>query len=116
MGEIQIYHNPRCSKSCCGLELIQSKGENIKVIEYLKHPLTTTEIEVLLEKLGIQPIELVRKNETLWKEQFKDKTLSETEIIHILSENPQLIERPIVVVGEKAVIARPPEKINELFL
>ena len=112
---IKIYHNPRCSKSRLGLAFLKEAGVNVEVVKYLDNTPTEEELEELIKKLGIKPIELVRKNEKIWKENYKGKNLSDKEIIKAMVENPKLIERPIVVNGDKAVIARPTEKIKEIL-
>ena len=112
---IKIYHNPRCRKSREGLAFLQEKGHTFEEVRYLDTPFTKDELTVVVEKLGISPIELVRKTEAIWKENFKGKELSDAEIIEAMVENPKLIERPIVVHGNKAVVARPAEKIDEIL-
>ena len=112
---IKIYHNNRCSKSRCGLEILENSGKEFEVVKYLDTPLSFDELKELISKLGITPIELVRKNESVWKENYTGKDLSDDDIIQAMTENPKLIERPIVVKGDKAVIGRPPETINELL-
>lgn len=110
-----IYHNTRCRKSREGLEILEKSGKDFQVREYLKEPLTEAEIEDLLEKLKVLPIQLVRKGETIWKENFKDRDLNDREIIRILAENPKLIERPVVEHEGRAVIGRPPENIEKIL-
>ncbi len=112
---MKIYHNSRCTKSRQGLALLQNAGVDLEIIEYLKNPLSKDELKDLLQKLGIPAIELIRKNEAIWKEQFKTKNLSETELIDAMVKFPKLIERPIVVNGNSAVIGRPTEKINTII-
>ena len=112
---IKIYHNPRCSKSREGVKLLEESGVDFEIIKYLDNPIEKEEIESLLQLLGISAEKLVRKNEKIWKENFKGKELTEDEIITAMQENPKLIERPIVVKGNKAVIGRPSENINELI-
>lgn len=112
---IKIYHNPRCSKSRQGLAIVQESGEDFEIVDYMKDPLTKKDLEQIVKKHNIKPIELVRKNETIWKENFKGKTLTDDEIVEALANNPKLIERPIVVMDEKAVIGRPPENIKNLL-
>jgi len=112
---MKIYHNPRCSKSRQGLAMLQEADVDLEIIEYLKNPLTKSELEALLKKLNIPPIELVRKNEAIWKEQFKNKTLSDSDLIEAMVAFPKLIERPIIENGEKAVIGRPLEKISAVI-
>lgn len=112
---ITIYHNNRCSKSRQGLALLEESGKDYEIKKYLEDVPTEAELKELISKLGIQPMDLVRKNETIWKENFKNKTLSDAEIIKAMVNNPKLIERPIVINGNKAVIGRPPEKILEII-
>ncbi|MAG87114.1 MULTISPECIES: arsenate reductase (glutaredoxin) [Zunongwangia] len=111
---ITIYHNTRCKKSREGLQLVENSGKEFQVREYLKEPLSEKELKALLTKLNMTAIQLVRKNEKIWKENFKDKDLSENELVRIMVENPKLIERPIVENETKAVVGRPPEEINNL--
>jgi len=112
---IQIYHNSRCSKSRQCMSLIENSGKEFEVIKYLENPLTITELTNLISKLGIEPIDLVRKNEKLWIENYKNKPLSSKELIEIMVKNPKLIERPIVINGNKAVVARPIERAFEII-
>ena len=112
---IKIYHNPRCSKSRQTLELIQNAGQQPDVIEYLKTPPTANELHELLQKLNLKPEQLLRKGEQLYKDKFKGQQLSDDELIEIMAENPVLIERPIVVNDNKAVLGRPPENVLELL-
>lgn len=109
-----LYHNPRCSKSRSALQLLQEAGKTVEVIEYLKTPPGASEIKILLKKLGLKAQDIVRKGEDLFKEKYKNKKISDNEWMEILSKNPILIERPIAVSGEKAVIGRPPERVLEL--
>lgn len=111
---IQIYHNPKCSKSREGLCVLQDLSQEVEIINYMNNPLTVSELKNIIKLLNIKPIELVRVKEAIWKENFKDKNLTDDEIIEAMVENPKLIERPIVVNGNKAVIARPIEKIDEI--
>jgi len=112
---IKIYHNPRCSKSRQGLAIVEASGKPFTTVLYLKDLLTEKELRTIIEYLKCKPLDLVRKNESIWKEQFKGKTLSDDEIVSALAKFPKLIERPIVVVGEKAVIGRPPEEISTII-
>ena len=112
---IKIYHNSRCRKSREALEILRTKYIEFEVIEYLKDNLTKSQLQDLIKKLGINPIELVRKNEQIWKENFKNKKLNSDAIIQILSDNPKLIERPIVELNDKAIIGRPPENVISLL-
>ncbi|WP_075341372.1 arsenate reductase (glutaredoxin) [Tenacibaculum agarivorans] len=108
---IKIYHNPRCSKSRQGLAILEESKKEFTVIKYLDENLNEIELSEIISLLQISPIDLVRKNEKIWKEQYKGKDLNDSEIITAMVENPKLIERPIVVNGKKAVIGRPPEDI-----
>lgn len=112
---ITIYHNPRCTKSREGLCEIKNLNQPFEIRKYLDKPFTKSELENVIKKLNIKPIELVRTKESIWIENYKGKDLSDTQIIEAMLENPKLIERPIVVNGDKAVIARPKEKINEFL-
>ena len=115
LSMIKVYHNTRCSKSREACSILQEKKISFETIEYLKTPPTTSEIKKLLKMLGMKAEDIVRKGEPLYKEKFDNKKFSETEWINILSKNPVLIERPIIVKGNKAVIGRPPEKVLELL-
>ena len=112
---MKIYHNPRCSKSREGLQILQTSQTEYEIIDYINNPLSVEELKGLLKKLGIPAIDLVRKNEAIWKENYKGKILTEDQIIRAMADFPKLIERPIVVSGKKAVIGRPPEKIRSLL-
>ncbi|AVM54647.1 arsenate reductase (glutaredoxin) [Capnocytophaga sp. oral taxon 864] len=112
---ITIYHNPKCSKSRCGLELLKDSGKEYQIVDYLKKGISKEELKNLLTKLQMSPIELVRTKENIWKEQFKGKMLTDDEVIEAMIQYPQLIERPIVIVGDKAVIGRPTERIKEII-
>ncbi|HLF51415.1 arsenate reductase (glutaredoxin) [Flavobacterium sp.] len=107
---IQIYHNSRCSKSRECLAFIEETGQEFEVIKYLDDIPSFEELKVIIKKLGIKPIELVRQKEKIWVENFKGKEMSDDEIIEAMILNPILIERPIIINGDKAVIARPIEK------
>lgn len=112
---MKIYHNNRCSKSRCGLEILNNSEQDFEVIDYINNPLSEKEITDILKKLNFTPIQLVRKNEVIWKENYKGKELSDAEIIKAMASHPKLIERPIVVKGDKAFLGRPPENINDLL-
>lgn len=111
---LTIYHNPRCSKSRQTLQLIEDSNATFKIVEYLKSPLTEQEIKGLLNKLDIAPIEMMRVKESEFKEQNL-KGASNEVLITAMVKTPKLIERPIVVKGEAAVIGRPPENVNTLL-
>ena len=110
-----IYHNPRCSKSRQTLGILQDKGAEIKIVEYLKNVPTREDLSTLISQLGITPMELIRKGEAVYKENYKGKELSDDEWIDAMVSHPKLIERPIVTFGKKAIIGRPPEKVLELI-
>ncbi|MEQ9423108.1 MAG: arsenate reductase (glutaredoxin) [Cyclobacteriaceae bacterium] len=110
-----IYHNPRCSKSRQALNLLEEKGAEINVIEYLKDPPTFDQLKKIIGMLQIKPIDLIRKGEPIYKEKYKGKNLSDDEWISAMIETPKLIERPIVIKDGKATVGRPPENINLLF-
>lgn len=112
---ITIYHNPRCTKSREGLCEIENLKQPFKIRKYFEEPFTKVELEEVIKKLNISPIELVRTKESIWIENFKGKQLSNFQIIQAMLENPKLIERPIIINGNKAVIARPKEKIKEIL-
>ena len=112
---IQIYHNSRCSKSREGLQILEESGKDFQIMDYMKEKLSVQELKELVEKLGINPIELVRKNETIWKENFKGKEISDAKILEAMAEFPSLIERPIVVNNGKAVVGRPPILIKDIL-
>ncbi len=112
---IIIYHNPRCTKSREGLCEIESLNQPFEIRKYLEKPFSESELKEVIQKLQIKPIELVRTKETIWIENYKGKDLNDEDIINAMLQNPKLIERPIIVNGNKAVIARPKEKINEIL-
>ncbi len=112
---IKIYHNPRCTKSRQGLALLEESGKEFEVVKYLDTPLTTEQLNEIINILDIKPIELVRKNEAIWKSDYKGKDLTDAQIVAAMSENPKLIERPIVILDKNGVIGRPTELINELL-
>ena len=112
---ITIYHNNRCSKSRCAIEYLKENNYDFKIINYLENPPKISEITKILKMLNIPAIDLVRKYEKIWKENFSDKKLSESKIVLILSENPILIERPIIVNNLQARIARPLQNIFDIL-
>jgi arsenate reductase len=112
---ITVYHNPRCSKSRCALDLLNEKGLKYDVVEYMLNAPTVLELTEVIAKLGIKPEELIRKNEDDFKENFKGKVLSDKEWIQAMIKFPKLIERPIVIKGNKAVVARPTERVLEIL-
>ncbi len=110
-----LYHNPRCSKSREALQLLEEKGETIEVIKYLETPPTRQELSQVIELLGIKPIELVRTQENDWKQNYKDKELSDDDVIDAMIAFPKLIERPIAIKGTQAAIGRPPSNILNIL-
>ena len=113
---VTIYHNPRCSKSRQTLQLLRDKGVALNIIEYLKAPLSASEITNILGMLKMSPRELMRKKEVPYSELgLADKSLSDLELIEAMRAEPVLIERPIVVSNGKAVLGRPPENVLTLF-
>jgi len=111
---IEVLHNPRCAKSRAGIKYLDEKGIEYKIINYLKEPLTKEQLEEILKKLKMKPSELVRKKEKLYKE-LNLKEASEDEILEAMVKNPKLIERPIVINGDKAVVARPETEIEKVL-
>ena len=114
-SKILIYHNPRCRKSREALDYLNNSGIDYNLVLYLSNPLSKITLENLLFKLKINAIDLVRKNELLWKSEFSKKNLTENEIISIMLENPKLIERPIIENENSAVIGRPIEKLYDFL-
>jgi len=112
---IVIYHNPMCSKSRESLEILETKKADHTIIKYLDQTLSAEKLSKIIKLLKIKPIELVRQNEKFWIENFKDLEFSEEELIEVMTKYPILIERPIVINGDKAVIGRPPSKILDII-
>ncbi len=116
MSEIRIYHNPRCSKSRQTLALLQERGIEPDVVEYLKQPPSAAELADVINKLGIAPRQLLRTKEAEFKQAGLDSdAVSDDQIIAAMIEHPKLIERPIVINGNKARIGRPPEDVLEIL-
>ncbi len=112
---IKIYHNPRCGKSREGLKIVEDSGKDFELIKYLEDIPTKEELRLIITLLGINPEDLLRKNEVIWKENYRGKSLSDDEILDAMLAHPKLIERPIVINGNKAVIGRPPENIKSIL-
>ena len=111
-----IYHNPRCSKSRQTLALLEEKGVNPRIVDYLKMPPSAAELKTILKKLGLRPRDLMRKGEPLYAELgLKDRDLDDDALIALMVANPILIERPIVVSGGKAALGRPPESVLKIL-
>lgn len=112
---IQIYHNPRCGKSRNCLAFIEETGQEFEVIKYLEEAPSFQELASIIQKLNYKPINLVRVKEKIWIDSYKDKSLTDNEIIQAMVVNPILIERPIVIKGEKAIIGRVIEDVFEFI-
>jgi arsenate reductase len=116
MSQISIFHNPRCSKSRGALELLEERGIQPQIIRYLETPPSVTELKALLGKLGIGARDLLRTGEDEYKElDLANPALGDEQLIAAMASHPKLIERPIVIAGDKAVIGRPPEKVLEIL-
>jgi arsenate reductase len=113
---ISIYHNPRCSKSRQTLALLEERGITPEIVLYLETPPTAGDLDAILKKLGISARQLLRKGEDAYKENnLSDTSLSDEQIIDVMVANPKLIERPIVIKGDKAVLGRPPEQVLSIL-
>ena len=112
---LTIFHNPACSKSRETLALIRERGHEPHIVEYLKTPPSEAELSAIVRKLGIKPLELVRRNEQVFKDKYAGKTLSDQQWIKAMVADPILIQRPIVVRGERCAIGRPPEDVERLL-
>ena len=115
MSTIKIYHNPRCSKSRQTLDIILQKGHNPEIIKYLENPPSVSEIEHVLSLLKLEPRQLMRKNETEYKQFFKEESLTNKQLIQLMHNYPKVIERPIVLNNSKAAIGRPPESVLDIL-
>ena len=116
MSDFIIYHNPRCSKSRQTLEILNEKDIDTEIVLYLENPPSAKEVASILQKLGLSSRDIIRKGEEEYKLlNIKDQSLTENELISFMSENPKLIERPIVVKDDKAIIGRPPENVLSLL-
>lgn len=116
MTDLTLYHNPRCSKSRSALQLLEKRGLTPSIVRYLETPLSAAQLQALLGKLAISPRQLLRTGEDEYKALgLSDPQLSDAQLIEAMVSQPKLIERPILVVGDKAVVGRPPEKILEIL-
>jgi arsenate reductase len=115
MNELTIYHNPACSKSRETLALIKASGHEPRIVEYLKTPPSEAELTAIVRKLNIKPLELVRRNEQIFKDKYAGRKLGDKEWIKAMIEHPILMQRPIVVRGEAAAIGRPPQDVERLL-
>jgi arsenate reductase len=109
---LQVLHNPRCGKSRNCLAFLTQNNQSFETRLYLQNPLSESEIKDLLQKIGLPPMAIVRQKETVWVTNYQDKSLTDNEVIKVLCENPILIERPILIKGNKAIIARDLEKLE----
>lgn len=111
-----LYHNPRCSKSRAALELLESRGLTPTIVRYLETPPSADQLADLLSRLGIGARQLLRSGEEQYKALgLDDPQLDDRQLIEAMASHPRLIERPILIVGQRAVIGRPPEKVLELL-
>ena len=109
---VTIYHNPRCSKSRATLALLEARGVKPKIVDYLKTPPSAAELKAILSKLGLKPRDILRTGESVYAELgLKARDLDDDALIAVMVENPILIERPIVVAGNRAAVGRPPENV-----
>jgi len=115
METLTIYHNPRCSKSRAALALLQEHQAPLRIVEYLKDPPTRAELASLRKKLGLAPSEWIRKSESEYKAAGLDPKSPDDKLLDAMAKHPILIERPIVVRGDRAVVGRPPERVLELL-
>lgn len=112
---LQILHNPRCGKSRACLAFATESKLEFEIINYLENPLSVTDLKILIKKLGIKPIALVRQKETIWIENFKGKSMTDNDILKALAKHPILMERPIVIDGNKAIIGRDIDKLKDFI-
>ena len=111
---MKFYHYNRCGTSRKALDQLKLKGHDPEVVEYFEEPLSVNELSEVINKLGYEPEQLIRKKDQIWKDEFADKELTHDEYILAMIEHPRLMERPILVNGDKAVVGRPPEKVLEI--
>ena len=113
---VTIYHNPHCSKSRQALQLLRERQVEPDIVEYLETPPSARELGALLDMLGLEPRELMRRKEAEYRELgLEDPRLTRAELIRAMIEHPKLIERPVVVKDGVAALGRPPERILDLF-
>ena len=115
MKKVTLFYNPRCSTCRNALGILNEQGCEVELIEYLKDAPTEKELKEVLKKLGLKPQDLLRKKEPLFKETYKDKKLTDARWIKVMTENPILIERPVAIYGNKAIIGRPAERVVEVL-
>jgi arsenate reductase len=112
---LKIYHNPRCRKSRAGLEYLMKKQKDIEIVDYIKSGLTLNELKEILLKTNMQPVELIRKQEDIYKKELKGKSFTREEWIRIICDNPKLLQRPIIVSKYKAVLGDPVDRIDTMM-
>jgi len=116
MSKVCIYHNPRCSKSRQALALLEQQGDELEIVKYIETPPDSATLSALLQQLGMSARDLMRRGEDIYKElKLDNPDLSEAELVQAMVDYPRLIERPIVIRDGKAIVARPPEKVLELY-
>lgn len=116
MTDLQLYHNPRCSKSRSALQLLEERGLTPSIVRYLETPPDAGQLQELLRKLGLSPRQLIRSGEDEYQQlNLANPALTDAQLIEAMVKHPKLIERPILIVGDKAVVGRPPEKILEIL-
>ena len=115
-GKVRVYHNPNCSKCRLTMDILNDKGIDTAVIEYLNTPPNQDELNEVLDLLGVEPRELMRKHETPYQENNLDNAnLTREQLVQAMIDHPILIERPIIINGNKATIGRPPEKVLDIL-
>jgi len=112
---VTVYHNPRCSKSRQTLDLLKSQGIDAELVLYLETPPNTAELAGLVKKLGISAQQLIRQSEQVYKDNFRNIEMTEEQWLEAMNKHPKLIERPIVVNGDRAALGRPPENVLEIL-
>jgi arsenate reductase len=115
MKKAVIFHNNVCSTSRNVLDILKEKQFEIEIRNYIQNPPSVDELKDILQKSGLEATALLRKKDKVFKESFEDKHLSNEEWLQAISENPSILERPIVIIGNKAVLARPIDKVKEIF-
>ena len=112
---MQIYHNPRCAKSRAALAYLENKRQEFEVIRYLDQGISMNELREIMFKTGKKALELVRTQEKEFKARYKGRDFTDEEWLGIIAANPKLMQRPIVIHGNKAVLAQPPEEMDKIF-
>ncbi len=112
---MKIYHNPRCAKSRAGLQYMEENGFSTEIVNYIKEGISEKEIRHIMQLTGMSASELVRTQDKIYRAEYKDKELTDDEWVKVLSEKPQLLKRPIVVNGKKAILAQPADLIDKIL-